>query len=70
MSDYLFATPSLWEGIARNIDLFGTLNEYNFSKTPREADLRAYQNDIICLHKDMDNAIAEVFDETESKERT
>jgi hypothetical protein len=34
MRDYLFATPSLWEGIARNIDLFGTLQEYTFSENP------------------------------------
>lgn len=70
MSDYLFATPSLWEGIARNIDLFGTLNEYNFSTSSREADMRAHQNDIICLRNDMENAIDEVLDGNKRKKRT
>ena len=61
MSDYLFAAPSLLEGIARNIDLFGVLNEYNTSETPREAEMKAYQNDLNCLYNDMDIAKAEIL---------
>lgn len=59
MSDYPFATPSLWEGIARNIDLFGTLQDYSFSENPIESDLQALQNDVECLRKDMDTVIPE-----------
>ncbi|NLE14729.1 MAG: hypothetical protein GX626_02505 [Spirochaetales bacterium] len=70
MTDYLFATPSIIEGIARNLDLFGTLNVYNTSKTPQEADLRAHQNDLRCLKNDMNIAISEVLDGNENKERS
>jgi hypothetical protein len=59
MRDYLFATPSLWEGIARNIDFFGTLQEYSFSENPIESDLQSLQNDVECLLKDMDTVIPE-----------
>jgi len=65
MNDYLFAAPSLLEGIARNIDLFGTLQEYNFSNAPNESDMKAHQNDLHSLYNDMDIAIAEVLDRDE-----
>ncbi len=70
MSDYLFARPSLLEGIARNIDLFGTLNEYNTSSSSIEADLQAHYNDLACLQKDMSYAIHEVIGGYKSKKRT
>ena len=70
MSDYLFARPSLLEGIARNIDLFGTLNEYNTLSFSIEADLQAHYNDLACLQKDMSYVIDEVFGGCKSKERT
>ncbi|MCH3918355.1 MAG: hypothetical protein LKE40_13040 [Spirochaetia bacterium] len=56
MSDFLFARPSILEGIARNIDLFGILNEYNDSNTSEEADYKAYLNDINVLKQDMNIA--------------
>ena len=46
MTDYLFATPSFAEGIARNIDLFGSMNVYNTFISP-EADERAYREDVM-----------------------
>lgn len=61
MSDYLFARPSFLEGVARNMDLFGSMNVYNTSKTEQEADERAYQEDVSTLKKDMDVAISVVF---------
>jgi len=61
MSDYLFATPSFAEGIARNIDLFGSMNVYNTSKSPEAADERAYLEDVKALRKDMDVAISGVL---------
>ncbi len=69
MSDYLFARPSLLEGIARNIDLFGTLNEYNTSSSSIEADLQAHYNDLACLQKDMSYAIHEVIGGYKSKKK-
>lgn len=41
LSTFLFAEPSFAEGMARVLDLFGTLNEYNASPTPQHADARA-----------------------------
>jgi hypothetical protein len=52
MTDFLFARPSVMEGIGRNIDLFGVLNTYNFSQNGYEADMKARRNDIEALQKD------------------
>ncbi len=37
-SDFLFASPSVQEGIARIVDFGDTLNEYNSSVSKEEAD--------------------------------
>jgi hypothetical protein len=42
---FLFARPSFLEGLARSIDLGATLDEYNQSVTPEQADLIAIRND-------------------------
>jgi len=42
---YLFARPSFIEGVARIFDFSGSLNVYNESETPAEADKRALAND-------------------------
>jgi len=39
-STFLFARPSFLEGVARVMDLGGTLQVYNNSKTEKEADLK------------------------------
>jgi|WetSurMetagenome_2_1015567.scaffolds.fasta_scaffold1026007_2 hypothetical protein len=41
----LYANPSFFEGLSRLIDFGGTLNTYNVSRTPQEADFRAIQAD-------------------------
>ena len=42
----LFAEPSFIEGVASAVDLGGVLHkDYNSSKTEREADIKALQND-------------------------
>ncbi|MDR2471248.1 MAG: hypothetical protein LBD09_03950 [Treponema sp.] len=52
MTDFLFARPSILEGVGRNIDLFGILNVYNSSLNGHEADIKARRNDIETLKKD------------------
>jgi len=52
MTDFLYARPSVLEGIGRNIDLFGVLNKYNTSKNGAEADSKARRNDIKTLKED------------------
>jgi hypothetical protein len=61
MSDYLFARPSVLEGIGRNVDFFGILNCYNKSPTKREADFKALKNDLEVLKQDFNIAYGKVM---------
>jgi hypothetical protein len=58
MTDFLFARPSILEGIGRNIDLFGMMNTYNFSENAEEADTRAFEADIEALRNDFDTVLS------------
>jgi hypothetical protein len=58
MTDFLFARPSIMEGIGRNIDLFGLMNTYNFSENAEEADIRAFEADIEALRNDFDTVLS------------
>ena len=55
MSDtsFLFANPSFLEGIARVIDLGSTLDEYNRSLTPEQADYFAIRSDWELIGEDI-----------------
>jgi hypothetical protein len=57
MSDTLFARPSILEGIARNIDLFGVLNIYNSFESDAEADAWAFAADAAALRNDFDSVL-------------
>lgn len=50
---FLFARPSLLEGMARVVDLGGTLNEYNFSLDESQADRLALKADMAALRVDI-----------------
>ncbi|HOP48725.1 MAG TPA: hypothetical protein PK874_13780 [Desulfobacteraceae bacterium] len=41
----LFPKSSFFEGVGRLVDFTGSLNEYNISETPEEADTRALYSD-------------------------
>jgi hypothetical protein len=69
MTDFLYARPSVLEGIGRNIDLFGVLNKYNASENGREADLKARRNDIEALRDDFNTAYGMVTDGNQDKKR-
>ncbi|MCL2758801.1 MAG: hypothetical protein FWD22_01145 [Treponema sp.] len=56
MTDFLYARPSVVEGIARNVDLFGVLNTYNASQNGNEADQKARLNDVKTLKNDFQAA--------------
>lgn len=56
-STFLFARPSFLEGMARVIDLGGTMQVYNDSQTEREADLRAIKKDWQAVGEDILNAV-------------
>jgi hypothetical protein len=57
MSDFLFARPSVLEGIGRNIDLFGVMNFYNSSENEAEADAKAFAADAAALRNDFDSIL-------------
>jgi hypothetical protein len=56
-STFLFATPSLWEGVARLVDFAGTMDEYNTSRSEAEADWRALCADWLAVGRDLDAAM-------------
>jgi len=57
---FLYARPSLIEGIGRSIDLGSTLEIYNDSPNDKLADLNALTNDWIAIGKDLANAMIDV----------
>jgi len=58
-SQFLFARPSFIEGVARVVDLGGTLQIYNGSITPKEADARALVADWLAVGEDIHAAMSE-----------
>lgn len=59
-SRFLFAEPSFREGMARVLDLGGTLNEYNYSRSGRLADYFALRSDWLAVGHDIWQAIGTV----------
>ena len=59
-SCFLCAQPSFVEGLARIFDFAGTLNEYNRSTAPAQADEVAIRNDWRLVGMDMQKAVAQV----------
>lgn len=63
MTDFLFATPSVIEGIGRIFDFAGSLQAYNESSTTEEADTLALYNDFKAVGRDIYEA-SEKFNKT------
>ncbi len=63
-SDYLFAMPSLWSGMARVMDLSGSSDSYNRSSDGKSADAKAIEIDWQLVGQDMYVAI-EDFEESD-----
>jgi len=57
VTDFLFVMPSFFHGFARTLDMWGSLNSYNQSATPAEADARAMYNDWAMVGEDLRLAI-------------
>jgi len=53
MTDFLYARPSVIEGIGRNMDFFGSMNSYNYSENGDEADKIAIANDLLAVYMDL-----------------
>ncbi len=60
---FLFAQPDFWSGMARVLDLGGTLNEYNSSASPDGADFRAIRSDWKEVGNDISSAMSRYEDE-------
>lgn len=58
-SDILFIEPSFLRGFARVMDLWGGLDDYNFSPSPQDADELALTADIRAIGVDMNVLIAQ-----------
>ena len=57
-TDFLYARPSFWGGMASAMDLAGVLtSEYNRSATINDADYRALKSDWAVTGIDFSNAI-------------
>lgn len=54
---YLFATPSFLSGVARTLDIAGLFDDYNFSETPAEAEIRAMRSDWLSVGRDIHAAM-------------
>ncbi len=53
LSTFLFAEPSFTEGMARVLDMGGTLNLYNHFPTPAQADFWAISADWRAVGQDL-----------------
>jgi hypothetical protein len=61
-SDFLFARPSFYSGLARLVDFGCTFDQYNSSRSPAEADVRALVSDWLSVGDDMQAAIDAALD--------
>ena len=52
MTDFLYARPSILEGVGRNMDFFGSMNQYNYSQSGDEADSLSIYADWLDVLKD------------------
>jgi len=62
-SDFLFAQPSVLEGVSRILDVGGTMQEYNQSISTAEADARAIYNDFRAIGNDISRATEIVIEQ-------
>ena len=56
-TDYIYARPSFLEGVARIMDIGGTLNEYNYASDGQQADAIAIWSDWAVIGQDMYTAM-------------
>lgn len=55
----LFAAPNFLSGLSRVFDISSTINVYNDSQSPEEADFRALQSDWIVVGDDIREAVSQ-----------
>ncbi len=62
-STFLFARASVVEGVARSLDIGGTLQAYNGSQSGQEADELALKADFHAIGDDLRRAISDLSEE-------
>jgi len=67
MTDFLYARPSIMEGVGRNMDFFGSMNSYNYSENGDEADKIALTNDLLAVYLDLYKAYLNTVCQIETK---
>jgi len=67
MTDFLYAKPSILEGIGRNIDFFGSFNDYNYSLDNESADKTALASDFLAVYMDFYKAYCKTISQIQSK---
>jgi len=67
MTDFLYARPSVSEGIGRNIDFYGSLNNYNYSIDEETADKIALASDFLAVYIDFYKAYCKTLCQIESR---
>ena len=66
-TDILDARPSFFEGLARVLDLGGTLQSYNYGDSPDNADARALTADWYALGGDFHTALKQWLADEENQ---
>ncbi len=56
-TDFLFAKPSFFGGMAASLDIGATMSAYNESKSPEEADAKALAADWGVVGQDIGEAL-------------
>lgn len=66
--DYFFVQPSFLRGVARAVDIGGTLSREAvvLSRTPAEADKRALASDWRLSNRDLNQAFADLESEVDA----
>jgi len=68
LTDFLYARPTLLEGIARILDFGNTIQEYNVSQSGFEADFKALDGDWITIGRDLKDAVQKITQEIQDRE--
>jgi hypothetical protein len=63
----LYAEPSFSEGVARALDIGGTLEEYNTSRSGDDADRNALRSDWRAVGEDLREAIQHAREELRTR---
>lgn len=69
-TDFLFARPSFLSGLARVLDVFGTFDSYNESRSGDEADIKAMFADWRITGQDLQDQIVRYKKELQRRQIT